>query len=299
VPPAVHDEESNEEEDSDDDANIEIDIEESVDGAPIDPIPQNDPNPGPRKKRRVSRKVNARIFVDAIEGSSRVLCALGCLSKNEDARKDISGVTTGHISKHVKAKHHLSWSQLKACRKNMDNFKILRDNISKKRIEAEKKVVKTKASQLKFAKLATGNMDAAVRSNLVLISWSVANVIARYSLNCPIFDMYLKSLGSQPAPNRHDLATMYLPQLDSLVVEEIKDSLKDCVSVSLSCDGWRSRSRRDFLNIAANWISQKDGVWSIEVANIDLVYLPGSCTADNLETEVLAAVEDMVLLFIR
>jgi len=299
VPPAVHNEESSEEEESDDAASIEIDIEESVDDAPIDTIPQNDPNPGPRKKRRVNRKVTARIFVDAIEGSSRVLCALGCLSKNEDARKDISGVTTGHISKHVKAKHHLFWSQLKACRNSKDNFKILRDNINKLRIDAEKKVAKTKASQLRFAKLSTGNMDAAVRSNLVLLSWGVANVIARYSLNCPIFDMYLKSLGSQPAPNRHDLATMYLPQLDSLVVEEIKDSLKDCVSVSLSCDGWRSRSRRDFLNITANWISQNDGVWRIEVANIDFVYLPGSCTADdNLETEVLAAVEDMVL-FIR
>jgi hypothetical protein len=91
------------------------------------------------------------------------------------------------------------------------------------------------------------------------------------------------------------LATTYLPQLDALVLDQIKDDLKLCQSVSITCDGWKSRNRRDYISISASYMTTKDNRWQVKVTNLDLVYVPGSCDANNLETLVLGSLHEIVL----
>jgi hypothetical protein len=207
-----------------------------------------------------------------------------------------SAPTTGHITRHVRDEHRLVWTQFDSLKLNTGNFNVLQRTVQRLSEEADKKIEKATRNQLKFEKLANPDtgLPEKVKSNLILLSWSIANVVGRLALNCPLFDAYLKSIGSTPASNRHDLAAVYLPQLDSLVSETTMASLRGIFSASISCDGWRSRTRRDFINITVQYTGDVDLHWGIIVTHLDLVYVPGSCTAEHLEMTVLGSADEFV-----
>ena len=64
------------------------------------------------KKRRISRKLTARIFVDPVsdQGASdtdlgKAYCRLGCLNKDGTDRKILTVTSTSLIERHLEAKH--------------------------------------------------------------------------------------------------------------------------------------------------------------------------------------------------
>lgn len=240
----------------------------------------------PQKCRRVSRIITAAIFVDMEPGSTNVYCRLGCISDDGVQKKRFAAPNNGHITRHVKEKHPLLWTMFEDLKRNTGNLNTLLTSIKNLNDAAEKKVTKAAKSKLYFMKLVapgTGVPEKA-QTDLVLLCWSIANVVGRLALNCPIFDFFLKKIGSIPAPNRHTLADVYLPQLDSLVRSVVQDALTTVQSVSLSCDGWRSNNRGDFINITMQYTAPKGAGWAIVVQHLDLVYLPGRSTGEHLSS---------------
>jgi hypothetical protein len=209
-----------------------------------------------------------------------------------------AGQTNGHIKKHLELHHPTFLLQLQNCKNNLENFRVLETNINKMGEVARKKLEKNQKGKLKFDKLIDSGLSEHVKSNFIMLAWGITNLISRYSLNCPIFDLFLKSLGAQPAPNRSDLALLYLLQLDALVRLENESDLKNCFSVSASCDGWRARIRHAFMSITLGRTTEKESkngkVWAVGAICADIIYIPGSATADNLETAVLASLNEMV-----
>lgn len=64
--------------------------------------------------------------------------------------------------------------------------------------------------------------DHVTRAILLLLMWACANSIPRFVMDCPLFDAMYRQLGCNPGPNRHEIQTKYLPQLDRLVVKDFR-----------------------------------------------------------------------------
>jgi len=276
---------------------VEIELDEAV------PIPdEGEPAGGgdepAARRRRVTRKVTASMFFDPCGDGVTFACKVGCLANDTVSRKLLKCHTTGHMEKHMIAAHSLFWTQFRACQGNAGNYNALLANIDNAAKTVASKIEKNKKNTLKWPRAVEARVDGAVKSNLLLLMWQISNGVGRISANCPIFDLYLRSLGTNPAANRHTLQHSYLPLLSSLVVRELHDELSECNSVSLSADGWRSRTRQDFVSVTAAWMKTvADGTWKIGVAELDLVHVSGSCTANNLETLISNSVEDFVRIF--
>ena len=146
-------------------------------------------------------------------------------------------------------------------------------------------------------------LDKQVRSSLKLLMWAVSNNIPRIALNDVLFDSYHRDIGAPTVPNRHDLQAEYLPELDLLATADTVEELKEVLSVSLSADGYYDRVRRDWINVIIYWIKPvQSGVpgaaekWIIRIAKPNLIYLPSSATADNIETLITNSIDEFVLL---
>lgn len=246
----------------------------------------------------MTRKVTAAIFFTDAGGQNRE-CKLGCLAPDNISRKVIKFHNSGHLEQHVKAAHQLLWQQFCACKNNADNYNVLLANIDSAFKTSASKIEKNKKNTLKWPKAVAANLDGAVRSNLLLLMWQIVNAVGRLSANCPIMDLYLRSLGTNPAVNRHELQVSYLPLLSSLVVQLQQRQLADCTFVNLSSDGWRSRTRQDFVSLSAAWmVTLPNHTWKIEVAEVDLIHVSGSVTADALEALIKDTIEDFVRFFL-
>lgn len=199
------------------------------------------------------------------------------------------------MGKHMKAAHPQLWQLFRACRNNSGNYNALLSNINSAVSAVAMKIEKNKKSQIRWPSAITANVDGLVKSNLLLLMWQIANGYGRIGANCPIFDLYLRSLGTNTAANRHTLQDSYLRLLSSLALSEVQKELSECLSVSLSADGWKSRTRQEFVSVSAAWCKiLPDNTWKISAANLDILHVPGSCTADALESLISSAVEDFV-----
>jgi len=251
----------------------------------------------PQKKRRQTRKVTLFIFVERIPNNHKdVVCKCGCLSKDGSARLQYAAATVGHVKIHCAAHHPLLLTQFQSCKNAKGSFHVLEQNIENLNISALANIEKNKKNGSRFFKMVNIGLDHRIKVNLLLTMWSVANGVSRISVNCPIFDTYLKALGTEPALNRHLLEDVYVPAVDKLVIEDLVDDLSSCKSVSLSCDGWRDRARRDWIGVCVYWTSEETNVdlWKLRCVHSDLIYVPGSASANNLETFVLGSVAQYV-----
>jgi len=146
----------------------------------------------------------------------------------------------------------------------------------------------------KFFTKAISGLENKIKSSLVLVMWAVANGVPRSALNCPLFDKYHDIIGAPTPPNRHDLQSQYLQELDSLVVKEIKTTLSSCLCVSLSADGWRDRLRRDWLGYHIYAIIDQPDLWKILVINPDLISINSSTTAENIAALIAQSADSFV-----
>lgn len=89
---------------------------------------------------------------------------------------------------------------------------------------------------------------------------------------------------------------MYLPQPDRLLIHHVTDRLRKVRSVSLSSDGWRDRSRRNWIELGVTWMATADdeSAWTIEVVDIDIIHLPGDIFGNVLAAAVKESVECFV-----
>ena len=118
------------------------------------------------------------------------------------------------------------------------------------------------------------NLDKSVISYFFLLMWAIANGISRSSINDPLFDAFLKSIGTEPASNRQILQSQHLVAIDVRV--GINDS-KSAMSVALASNGWRYRARHDWINVVICFIVNsvsKEPKWEIRVIEPDLIFLP-------------------------
>jgi hypothetical protein len=134
-----------------------------------------------------------------------------------------------------------------------------------------------------------------VRAQWLLTMWSAANAVPRHVLNCPLFDLFLKELGVQAAPNRHALQDSHLPVLDSLVAADNFQRLKRASAVSLSADGYRDRVRRDWISLSIYFTEVLEKKWRIAVIHPDLLPVSISTTSESIEGLVFDAVDAIVL----
>lgn len=251
--------------------------------------------PAPRR-RRVTRKFTLSIFFDRVpETDNDYYCKLGCLSMDGISRKVFKIYNSGHFQSHLKSTHPFLLTQFQSCKRNIGNFNALIANIENLDAQATKTIEKNRKSRLNWNNVVAKDLAPQARSNLLLLMWQIANGIPRLPANCPIFDLYLRSLGTNPAASRNTLQNDYLPLLSSLVVDKTRADFSDAKSVALSGDGWRSRTRQDFVNVTGGRMKTlPDKTWEILVAEFDLIHIPGSCTADNLESLIRISVDELV-----
>lgn len=249
----------------------------------------------PAKRRRVPRKTTYYIFTDRDGDPKRGKCILGCLADDNSGFLAYSTSSTWAVKRHVEARHPHFAEKFEKARNKTYSLVTLMEEIDAARQLSVAKLARSKRNADAFFRKLDSGLAKDVQANLKLSLWSVTNSVSRSAVNCPLFDSYTRDLGSMAPANRHDLSDKYLPELADLVREEIKGTLKPVRSVALLSDGWRDRARRNWIDIGIAWIATKeDGTWAVEVADGDIVHVPGSSTGDVLETLVKEAVEDLV-----
>ncbi len=263
----------------DDDVGVDL-VEEVVDGA--------------GKRTRVSRKFTLWNFVIR-DGPNNSLCKCGCLDENGLLRKKISTPSSGAIRRHLAAVHPELFAQFSDLKHNRGNSNQLVETIDRLDGEAVQKAGKKRRNSDRFWAKAI-DLETSVASDLRLLIWAISCAISRNSLNDPLFDAYLKSLGAKPSPNRHELQESCLPVLDRFVTESFTSELNGVASVALSSDGWRDRSRRDWINIILAFIvdSVTEKKWIIRVIEPDLIFMPGSATAQTIALLINESLERVV-----
>ncbi len=255
------------------------------------------------KRTRGTRKFTFWNFVDKIPGGSDVFCKCDCLDKNNGGvlRVRYAAPNTGAIKRHVEKHHPALFAKFEACKERKGNLNELFEEIDRLDGVATEKATKRRRKSDSFWSKAT-NLEKEVTSNLRLLAWAISCGVSRNALNDILFDSYHKSLGAPPPSNRHLLQDSYLPAFDELVRASIIESLKKASSVSLSSDGWRDRSRRDWINIVVQWIGDSSNTpkkWDILVVEPDLIFLPSSATSDTIAYLIDDSLESFVLhLFI-
>jgi hypothetical protein len=182
---------------------------------------------------------------------------------------------------------------------NTDNVNGLKEHIDARYADSLAYTNKKRKKQGKLEFKAV-KLDKAVVSELRLMLWAVSNGISRNSLNDPLFDDFMKSLGTHLAPNRHTLQDEHLFVLDQLVLESIREKLKGVPCVSISSDGWRDNSRRDWINVVITWCgeSPEKKTWKIFCVEPDLIFLPTSATAEAIAYLINQSVDSIVLFFL-
>lgn len=251
------------------------------------------------KKRRTTRKLTGWIFVD-MHDKTRIggmaFCKLGCLSKQGSDRLSYSATDTGAVARHMKAKHPDLWKDFEACKNDEDSVNRLTRQVEAQNDKILSTIAKKLALNNTFWANASDGLDTRVRNSLTLLMWAVSNGVSRICLNCPLFDAFLRGIGGQTAPNRHELHNVYLPVLDGLVLTEMERQLRGVDSVSLSADGWKDRKRREFISVTLYWVTEASDRkrWQISLVHADLIHLPGSATGETISELVSSAVESFV-----
>jgi hypothetical protein len=245
------------------------------------------------KRRRLTRKLSVWFAVVRHEGSALVECRLGCLANNRAGLLVYSAPNVSAVKRHLGSKHPTFYEKFQQARNNQHSSSQLEEEVAAAQSAALAKVAQIQTSKEKFFRR-TLELPVKTRHDLRLLLWSLANGVPRVALNCPLFDGFLRDVGSTAAPNRHDLQQEYLPQLDSLVQRFVLNSLKGVRSVAVSSDGWRDVTRRDWLDLGVAWVSDgasQKSPWEVIVVDLDLIPIPGSSTGDNLETLVRESLE--------
>lgn len=80
-------------------------------------------------------------------------------------------------------------------------------------------------------------------------------------------------------PGRTHFATNLIPKLYEAKRSELLQSLKDASHVSLTTDGWTSRSTESYITTTVHWLSKE---WCLTSAVLQTTQLPESHTSENL-----------------
>lgn len=240
----------------------------------------------PEPANKKARKQTVFIFVEPVPGKQNYhYCLLGCLSADHKSRFSYSCTSTDHPRRHVEAKHPEIAKKFQLCQQGNSNWNELLkmiEDLNKKSLGTLERLNKNTLKY--YAKIESG-LAPRVRSELILVAWATANGIAKSSLNDPLFDMYLNSVGANATSNRHDLQSQYMEALNGLVVKLMVKTLEEIPSVSISHDGWKDLAKRNWIDLAVQYMTGKGtDVWNIEVFDLDIIPLPASSTGDNLET---------------
>lgn len=82
-------------------------------------------------------------------------------------------------------------------------------------------------------------------------------------------------------PSRKTVSNSLLPQMYEMVVQRVKDKLKNVTAVCLTTDGWTSRNNESFLAVTAHFIDP-DNITELSSVLLACTSFNESHTADNL-----------------
>lgn len=253
-------------------------------------------------KKRISRRRTFRIFTEPEKqnNDSSSFCKLGCISDSTGDRLVYATPTTGAIKRHVSRHHALFLNQYLECKNHLDNFNKLLAAVESIDKATVAKIARKRQSTAQLYKSVTPGLENKARSELLLELWAVANNISRFALNDPIFDTFLRSVGADVSPNRHTLQERHLVVLDNVVLADIKARLAKTKAVSVSSDGWRDLTRKNWLDLNVYWTS--DGVtsdgrpkWILESEDVALLFVSGAINGDVIESLIRSELNDLVL----
>lgn len=249
-----------------------------------------------QKRSRTTRKLTSWIFVEPTGQPGQYLCLLGCVEPVKSGLFGYVATSTSSIHRHCKHKHIDFLKKLALAKSNNYSVEKLEKEVAAKKAATLQALAKAKQHEEKFFRKVDRNMTKKVLCDLKAMAWSIANGISRASLNCALFDSFLREAGAQPVANRHDLQSEYLPQLDRLVLADIQARLKLCRSVSVTADGWRDRRKRNWIDMGIAWTADSDDSkrWIIEVVDADLIYMPGDINGDVIETAIRESIDKFV-----
>jgi hypothetical protein len=268
--------------------------EDNSDESDVEPEVGEGPAP---KKRRVTRKLTAKIFVEPIPNHPKchAYCKLGCLSADSATRWEFSVPHSSAAKKHAKAKHPEFFQKLADAKDTEESIKLLLESIEKANEATMKRLEKINAKKLQFFQRLDNGLTKKMRSELCLVAWAIANNIPRVALNCPLFDAYLASIGAESTSNRHDLAALHLEALDNLVMARYKKIFSTLPSISISHDGWKDRAKRNWVDLGAAFVVDSvETEWKISVLDLDIIPLPGQSDGENLETLLTESLQDFI-----
>jgi hypothetical protein len=92
-------------------------------------------------------------------------------------------------------------------------------------------------------------------------------------------------------PSRKTVSNSLLPQMYEMVVQRVKDKLKNVSAVCLTTDGWTSRNNESFLAVTAHFIDP-DNVTELSSVLLACTSFEESHTADNLASFLKNTVDE-------
>lgn len=241
------------------------------------------------------------IFVENRPNTHYVTCKCGCVDDTTGDRLQYSAPNSGIVKRHALARHPDLLMEYTNCKNANGNFNALFEKIERINADRLDRIAKKRRRSDTFFNNAVAGLENRLKSSLTLLMWATANGVPRNALNCPLFDTYHEQIGAPAPPNRHTLQSTYLPQLDSFVVDEIKRILSNCLSVGLSADGWRDRTRRDWIGVhiyaIIDTFENNQLMWKLIVVAPDLIFMESNATAENIATSVSQSVDLFVHSF--
>ncbi|XP_060845484.1 E3 SUMO-protein ligase ZBED1-like [Rhopalosiphum padi] len=199
-------------------------------------------------------------------------------------KKSFSGGSTGNLLRHIKTKHVTVPLQRSTPQVAEESNSEYLDNPQPS----------TSASQSTSAIVhSSTTFSSSIIQNKNSYQSSIANFIHRplpllkeYHPFSIVEDKEFRKLLNMLSPNyiipsRKTVSNSLLPQMYEMVVQRVKDKLKNVSAVYLTTDGWTSRNNESFLAVTAHFIDP-DNVTELSSVLLACTSFEDSHTADNL-----------------
>lgn len=184
-----------------------------------------------------------------------VYCLMGCTDRTT-GWKIFSCNSPKRVLEHMSARHGELFKVLPNLKGRTDKkqFEVFLEAVQRSRNHALANYLSAdflhkSAKKVKFSR---DHLTYEERGNLMLAAWQIACSIPRNAFDHPIFKAFHLNQTGRKSPNRKNFGNELLETLYHRVRKLEAQPLITTRSVSLSIDGWRDPSAREFVAVIAH-----------------------------------------------
>ena len=191
---------------------------------------------------------------------------------------------SSHLIEHFETHHSGEMGNIKELAESGNDIAINAKNIL---LRSQQRTKKSQTNLLSF-------LNQAKKSNSKLerdLNWCLVLIKENLSFNSAGSDTmrnFVRNYLGQIFPDRKLLSGALLEGLYEITLKCAKDALKDCMSISLTADGWYAPRMESFIAITAHFIDEK---WNSRRITLGVIEIFGSHTAKKMKNIILQVVE--------